>query len=875
MPSAKPLILTVDANVSPLQQALRAGKATMVDFGKDADDLLRELDENFQKNFKASGVAMGVALQKITGQQITAMKRAAEAAVAEGAGFNPMAGMDSASMAKHAAASEEVVAGLRQRVAAIQAVIESETALEGHDQTRVLLLKSQLVATEALAQATAAEAATMRQQATVFSAIEAEMGTVATEAAVKVEHSHGRMGASSMMLMHSVRAASDSFAAGLPATMILTEQVSRLGEAAAYASAEAKAAGVASSGFLAVLGEWAVPLAITTSVLGTLIAHLGTTSSATADVSNAHETLTDKLDVTKHSYEQVIAAIREYNKEQEKSRQGTIEEARAVEDLNQRLVRSARQRLQAQLVTLESKRLPVGGNGEAASAAANAAQANEARALEQQIKQTRDAIAQFDGAIRNAGITIARDAARRASDPRYNIEQKYDDLRRDAEKKFSNRDALTARLTELDLQQKAEEADLKPGRTARTRRAPVDRSAAQDSAYKLEKDRLDAQLEQLRRAGVTDPTELATLEKAHLDYMRQLHRDEITEAGRRNKWSKDKVDGLLAEEDQVAEAQKAAVDAKLKTELAKKDLDNQIRQLEISDQLLQLQEQLAPTAAERVRIQQQILDNEKQIALLRANGDPAAVKSVNDQFAARQQIADRNNADPLQKYLASVRTAAGDTNTAFKQVEADGLRNLNDGLVNVISGTESLGQAFKHMADQIIADLARIALNKIFGQIFGGATGGGSLPSFGNEGIGPGDFPQFADGGRVSGPGGPRDDRVAAMLSDGEFVVNAAATRKHLRALHAINSGRLAHFADGGLVGADITYPRLPSAGSLRASTGSGGAITFDLRGAVMTQDLLDQMNRISARHAASVLMAAPSITRRDIADSQRQRIPS
>lgn len=47
----------------------------------------------------------------------------------------------------------------------------------------------------------------------------------------------------------------------------------------------------------------------------------------------------------------------------------------------------------------------------------------------------------------------------------------------------------------------------------------------------------------------------------------------------------------------------------------------------------------------------------------------------------------------------------------------------------------------------------------------------------------------FANGGYVSGPGGPRDDAIMARLSNGEFVVNAEATRKNRAALEAINSG--------------------------------------------------------------------------------------
>jgi len=65
----------------------------------------------------------------------------------------------------------------------------------------------------------------------------------------------------------------------------------------------------------------------------------------------------------------------------------------------------------------------------------------------------------------------------------------------------------------------------------------------------------------------------------------------------------------------------------------------------------------------------------------------------------------------------------------------------------------------------------------------------------------------YAEGGHVAGPGGPTDDNVPAWLSNGEFVVNAKATKKHRAMLEAINSGRISRFATGGLVS-----PRLVSA---------------------------------------------------------------
>lgn len=60
----------------------------------------------------------------------------------------------------------------------------------------------------------------------------------------------------------------------------------------------------------------------------------------------------------------------------------------------------------------------------------------------------------------------------------------------------------------------------------------------------------------------------------------------------------------------------------------------------------------------------------------------------------------------------------------------------------------------------------------------------------------------YASGGRVVGPGSGTSDDVPIWASNGEFVVNAAATAKHRRLLEAINNGEhgMASFASGGKV---------------------------------------------------------------------------
>jgi hypothetical protein len=68
---------------------------------------------------------------------------------------------------------------------------------------------------------------------------------------------------------------------------------------------------------------------------------------------------------------------------------------------------------------------------------------------------------------------------------------------------------------------------------------------------------------------------------------------------------------------------------------------------------------------------------------------------------------------------------------------------------------------------------------------------------------------QFATGGFVSGPGTATSDSIPAMLSNGEFVVNARATSQNLPLLESINNSiRPQKFFAGGLVGDALSANR-------------------------------------------------------------------
>ncbi len=95
--------------------------------------------------------------------------------------------------------------------------------------------------------------------------------------------------------------------------------------------------------------------------------------------------------------------------------------------------------------------------------------------------------------------------------------------------------------------------------------------------------------------------------------------------------------------------------------------------------------------------------------------------------------------------------------------------------------------------------------------------------------------PGYATGGAIRGPGSGTSDSILARLSNGEFVLKAAAVRAYgVDYLHALNNLRLPKFASGGLV-ANLDIPALntsgTSGGTVAATTGNGNIIYLTIGG--------------------------------------------
>lgn len=152
---------------------------------------------------------------------------------------------------------------------------------------------------------------------------------------------------------------------------------------------------------------------------------------------------------------------------------------------------------------------------------------------------------------------------------------------------------------------------------------------------------------------------------------------------------------------------------------------------------------------------------------------------------------------------------------------------IND-LVQGKSAAESLGDALNAVASKLID----LGLDNLMAGLKPANSGLLSLLG-------------FADGGFVSGPGSSRSDSIPARLSNGEFVVNADATKKNLPLLGAINAGKIGKFANGGMVGNIPALPKILSpASSAPAATQINMPMTFHIQNG--TPEGIDKFNKES-----------------------------
>ena len=226
------------------------------------------------------------------------------------------------------------------------------------------------------------------------------------------------------------------------------------------------------SGFASFMaGPFGALITVGIGVLFNLVGAMRESGDAASSTGGASETLAQKLDLARHSFLEVTKAAAEYNAEQTKARQSTLDAAQAValkasQDIKEAL--AIRQKLQAQLEANQASAAANAGQG--TGGAAGAFSGGQVSISQAKLNDNLSQIRTLTEAANNAMVGVADEIGKINADPTTKIRAGFDKLRNDARSTIKDVRALTERLTSLNRQEKAAVDSIK--RDTKKRQSP-------------------------------------------------------------------------------------------------------------------------------------------------------------------------------------------------------------------------------------------------------------------------------------------------------------------------------------------------------------------------------------------------------------------
>jgi hypothetical protein len=404
-------------------------------------------------------------------------------------------------------------------------------------------------------------------------------------------------------------------------------------------------------------------------------------------------------------------------------------------------------------------------------------------------------------------------------------------------------------------------------------RVPKGRSgpSASDRAENYSQELFDLQNEQLglQQDINADIRDRARMEHDRIETERAAYAfdlDTKVRAGQLNAADAERLSLVAARN---TELKHTAINWRLDDEMAQQELSIRRENLQTQTDLLRDQAGVARTISERRDIELKILDHQIELERLALQ----AVLAMHSSTQTEKEIAtarlaqlgklrsgaaaniEQSNLGHLAAYMDSLPRTAAEVDEAFQAVAANGVANMVDGLAeagaNVLKLKGFAGQLF----NQLIADTIRLNLQAAMG------GGGGLLGAIGKlfGAVSPTNF--------ISGIAASNSAAFSSMPSlpkfagGGSFQVlgKAGVDMNQL----ALNDIPIAHVSKGERISVD---PK-------KAANNNSPVMHFDLRGAVMTQDLLNQMNAIGATATVQGAAGGSVGAQRAIAQRQSRRL--
>jgi hypothetical protein len=334
---------------------------------------------------------------------------------------------------------------------------------------------------------------------------------------------------------------------------------------------------------------------------------------------------------------------------------------------------------------------------------------------------------------------------------------------------------------------------------------------------------------------------------------------------------------LKAAVDQANQAESDAREQQVAADLSKQQNEHLQTRLSIEAELLDGSQEFARTAKERLAIQLRLLEIEKeqeranlqnQIDTAKPGTDLTSVRaqlgSLDARYGERAQVAAHQNLGPLAAYADSLPRTAGEIEESFEKAAVNGIEALNSGLDKSVAKALHL----HGIAGQILSDFIDIGLKAAEAQLFGGSGGGGLGGLFGGGGLGGllgavfgGGTQGNANGVLSAALGASNTSGFASILGSlpglaggGSFDIlgNGGVDRNLL----SINGKPVARVNMGERVNIS------PTGMNSRVHPSAAGVTVlapqhFDLSGAVLTSDLVAQIDQRNKAYTDAVGKAA------------------
>lgn len=431
----------------------------------------------------------------------------------------------------------------------------------------------------------------------------------------------------------------------------------------------------------------------------------------------------------------------------------------------------------------------------------------------------------------------------------------------DAAQDAARRDQPAPRRTPTPAAASRRRAARGPSAETLARRAEQERlrQIREDQAFADEKAQLDQDLIRAKAASVTAAEALAGYERQEIEFARSRQNSAYQADVAMKRLTQAQADELIAKNDAVAAERQRAVDVREARRLAAEAVEAETNGLRNRQELLSEQIGLADTLAVRRRLELQLLELQRQEeearlrAVLAVNSGADAAERRTAQarldalpgiYGARRAGVERANESPNQRYSRSFRDPA----TQVEEAIVQRLDQVDDAITDAIN--KRLG-----VKDPLIQSLLDILIQQVLLKPIADALAGvkGGKNSWVNDAV---SFVGSLFGRSSGGYVPPNSVRRVNEGSGGVELLRMG--------------------PQGGTV--------IPLGQARAAPRGGGNAassrppIVFDMRGAVVTEDLLQQMQALARDESITVVRgAAPAIvdaaTSKTVATLGRPRI--